>query len=93
MGMTSFTITLPDDMAKAVKDKVASGEYESESEVFRDSLRQFDALDMDDATLIAEIKPAYDAYFRDPDRVIPADEVFNGLAERYKARKLAQSDK
>ena len=87
MGMTSFTITLPDDMAKAVKDKVASGEYESESEVFRDSLRQLDALDMDDATLIAEIKPAYDAYFKDPTSARPIDEVFDGIEARYDARK------
>nr|WP_210320000.1 type II toxin-antitoxin system ParD family antitoxin [Pseudaminobacter soli] len=35
----ALTITLPSDMAQMVKDKVASGEYASESEVIRDGLR------------------------------------------------------
>ena len=34
-----LTITLPSDMAQMVKNKVASGEYASESEVIRDGLR------------------------------------------------------
>jgi len=87
MGLTSFTITLPDDIAKVVKEKVASGEYESESEVFRDSLRQLDVIDFDDATLLAAIKPAYDAYLENPASARPIDEVFAGMEARYKARK------
>ena len=35
----SLSITLPHDMAKAVKDKVASGAYATESEVIREGLR------------------------------------------------------
>jgi len=34
-----MSITLPIEMAQAVKAKVASGEYASESEVIRDGLR------------------------------------------------------
>lgn len=90
MGLTSFTIELPDDMAQVVKDKIASGEYESESDIFCEGLRQLDVCDLDDATLLAEIKPAYDAYLKDPSSAIPAEEVFGGLSARYQARKLAR---
>ena len=34
-----FSITLPNEMADAVKSKVAAGEYATESEVIRDGLR------------------------------------------------------
>jgi putative addiction module CopG family antidote len=35
-----FSITLPDEMAEAVRSKVAAGEYATESEVIRDGLRR-----------------------------------------------------
>lgn len=93
MGLTSLTITLPDDMARALKDRVASGEYASESEAICDGLRQLDIFDLDDSTLLAAVKPAYDAYLADPDRAIPAEEVFDGMAARYRAHKQHQSSK
>ena len=34
-----LSITLPNDMAEALKERVASGTYASESEVVRDGLR------------------------------------------------------
>jgi antitoxin ParD1/3/4 len=34
-----FSITLPNEMADAVRANVASGEYATESEVIRDGLR------------------------------------------------------
>ena len=40
-----MSITLPNDMADAVKTKVRSGEYASESEVIRDGLRTLMARD------------------------------------------------
>jgi antitoxin ParD1/3/4 len=40
-----MSITLPHDMAAMVRDKVASGEYASESEVIRDGLRILRARD------------------------------------------------
>jgi putative addiction module CopG family antidote len=40
-----FSITLPNDMADAVRAKVASGEYATESEVIRDGLRALLARD------------------------------------------------
>ena len=40
-----LSITLPDELADAVKEKVASGEYATESEVIRDGLRALMARD------------------------------------------------
>ena len=40
-----FSITLPIQMAEAVKAKVAAGEYATESEVIRDGLRALMARD------------------------------------------------
>ena len=40
-----FSITLPNEMADAVKRKVAAGEYATESEVIRDGLRVLIARD------------------------------------------------
>ena len=87
MGLTSLTITIPDEMAQALRDRVASGEYDSESEAICDGLRQLDIIDIDDATLLAAIKPAYDAYLADPASARPIDEVFDGIEARYEARK------
>jgi putative addiction module CopG family antidote len=58
-----MSITLPVEMAKLVKDKVASGAYASESEVIREGLR---ALEERDAAvekwLREEVAPTYDRY-------------------------------
>lgn len=40
-----FSITLPNEMAKAVRAKVAGGQYATESEVIRDGLRALLARD------------------------------------------------
>jgi putative addiction module CopG family antidote len=40
-----LSITLPTEMAEAIKAKVASGEYATESEVIRDGLRVLMARD------------------------------------------------
>lgn len=40
-----FSITLPNEMADAVRAKVATGEYATESEVIRDGLRALLARD------------------------------------------------
>ena len=40
-----LSVTLPNEMADLVREKVASGEYASESEVIRDGLRALQARD------------------------------------------------
>jgi len=57
-----FSITLPNEMADAVRAKVASGEYATESEVIRDGLRALLARDQAvERWLKDEVAAAYDA--------------------------------
>jgi len=83
----SLSITLPRDMAKAVKDKVASGAYATESEVIRDGLR---ALNERDAALENWLRTEgvarYDAYKRDPQGE-PAENVFAQLRQHHARRR------
>ncbi len=83
-----LSITLPNDMADAVKTKVRAGEYASESEVIRDGLRALIARDRAvESWLRDQIGPAYDALKADPSRAVTADQVRTRLAaEHAKAR-------
>jgi antitoxin ParD1/3/4 len=64
----ALSITLPHDMAQMVKDKVASGEYASESEVIRDWLRTLAARDaVVEKWLREEVAPTYDRVMADPE--------------------------
>lgn len=82
----SLSITLPHDMAKAVKKKVASGSYATESEVIREGLR---ALEERDAALEDWLRTEgvarYDAYKRAP-HGRPAAKVFARLRQHHAKR-------
>jgi antitoxin ParD1/3/4 len=85
MPTNAIRVTLPDEMLALVKDKVASGEYASESEVISEGLRSLQ--DRDDEVsdwMLEQARIAYDAYKEDPTRGTPIDEVF----ARVKARHL-----
>lgn len=57
-----LSITLPNDMAAAVKAKVRTGEYATESEVIRDGLRALLARDRAvESWLHHQVGPAYEA--------------------------------
>jgi putative addiction module CopG family antidote len=81
-----FSITLPLEMAEAVKAKVAAGEYASESEVIRDGLRVLLARDrMMETWLREQVAPAFDAIKADPSRAVSIDDVRVRLAAEHKA--------
>jgi antitoxin ParD1/3/4 len=81
-----FSITLPNEMADAVKAKVAAGEYATESEVIRDGLRVLLARDRAvDKWLLEQVVPAYDALKADSSRALSVDKVRARLAEEHKA--------
>ena len=81
-----FSITLPLEMAEAVKAKVAAGEYASESEVIRDGLRVLLARDrMMETWLLEQVAPAFDAIKADPSRAVSIDAVRARLAAEHKA--------
>ena len=64
-----FSITLPNEMAEAVRAKVAAGEYATESEVIRDGLRVLLARDRAvEVWLRKDVAAAYDALKADPSR-------------------------
>jgi antitoxin ParD1/3/4 len=68
-----FSITLPHDMAEAVRAKVVAGEYATESEVIRDGLRTLLARDRAvDLWLRKDVAAAIDALKADPSRQGPA---------------------
>lgn len=80
-----FSITLPNEMADAVKSKVALGEYATESEVIRDGLRALLARDRAvDNWLREQVGPAYDALKADPARAVTVDQVRATLAAEHK---------
>ncbi len=82
-----MSITLPNEMADAVKAKVRMGEYASESEVIRDGLRALMARDRAvESWLHNQVAPAHDALRADPSRAMTAEQVRARLAaERAKA--------
>lgn len=80
-----LSITLPLEMAEAVKAKVAAGEYATESEVIRDGLRALNARDRAvESWLHGQVGPAYDALKADPSRARTAAQVRATLAAEHK---------
>ena len=76
-----LSITLPNEMANAVRAKVASGEYATESEVIRDGLRVLLARDQAiERWLRDEVGAAYDALKAAPSRAVSAAQVRARLA-------------
>jgi len=76
-----LSITLPIDMADALRERVRSGEYASESEVVREGLRALFARDQAvEAWLHEGVAAAYDAVAADPSRAVSAQSVRARLA-------------
>ncbi len=73
-------------MADALRERVNSGAYASESEVVRDGLRTLFARDQAlEAWLQSEVVSAYDALVADPSAVVGIDEVRAHLSARHDA--------
>lgn len=81
-----LSITLPNEMADALRERVQSGEYASESEVIREGLRALLARDQAvEAWLHGEVAEAYDALVADPSRGVSAEELRARLAAKRAA--------
>jgi len=79
-----FSITLPNEMAEALRAKVASGEYATESELIRDGLRALLARDRAvENWLRKDVAAAYDALKKDPSRAVSVDRVRAKLAAAH----------
>ena len=82
-----LSITLPNDMADALRDRVASGAYASESEVIRDGLRALFARDEAvESWMRTTVASTYDALAADPSAVVTADDVRARLKAKQPAR-------
>ena len=80
-----FSITLPHEMAEAVRAKVAGGEYATESEVIRDGLRVLMARDRAvEVWLRKDVAAACDALKADPSRAQGVAAVKARLATVHK---------
>ncbi|WP_319759280.1 type II toxin-antitoxin system ParD family antitoxin [Maridesulfovibrio sp.] len=81
-----MSITLPHEMAQLVKEKVAKGEYASESEVIRDGLRALLARDRAvEEWLRQQVAPVYDVMKEDKSRGRSLDQVRAKLSEEHEA--------
>jgi antitoxin ParD1/3/4 len=82
----TMNVNLGDQLEELVRAKVASGEYNSASEVMRDGLRALLARDHAvEHWLRTEVAGAYDAIKADPKRGISADKVRARLAAQHRA--------
>jgi antitoxin ParD1/3/4 len=83
-----FSITLPNEMADIVKNKVATGEYATESEVIRDGIRVLMARDRAmEHWLLQEVGPAYDVLKAHPSRALTPQQIRATLAAEHKKAK------
>ena len=79
-----FSITLPNEMADAVRAKVAAGEYATESEVIRDGLRALLARDRAvEDWLRSDVAAAHDALKAEPARAVSVGRVRARLAAEH----------
>ena len=79
-----MSITLPNEMADAIRTTVRAGEYATEREVIREGLRAL--LNRDRAIenwLQNQVVEAYDALKADPSRAVTIDQVRARLASEH----------
>lgn len=78
---TQMSITLPNEMANAVRARVKSGEYASESEVIRDGLRALVARERAfEHWLATEAAAAYDELEANPSLGITPEQVLADIS-------------
>ncbi|MDO5049441.1 MAG: type II toxin-antitoxin system ParD family antitoxin [Actinomycetaceae bacterium] len=71
-----LSITLPNEMAKILRDRVESGDYASESEVIRDGLRVLFARDaVIDEWLRTRVAKTYDNVTAGKQQTYSSDEI------------------
>jgi antitoxin ParD1/3/4 len=82
-----FEIDLPPDLAEAVRERVASGRYASESEVLADGVSRLVEEDNYplDPEVAAEIARRYDEWMANPKDGIPIEEVRARLEEKRRS--------
>jgi putative addiction module CopG family antidote len=83
-----MTITLPAEIADLIDTKVASGSYQSRSDVVQDGLRIL--IERDDALetwLRTDVVAGHAEYLADPSKGVKADEVLDRIKSNRTARR------
>ena len=79
-----MSITLPNEMADAIRTKVRAGEYATESEAIREGLRALLSRDRAiESWLQNQVSDAYDALKMDPSRALTVEQVRARLASEH----------
>lgn len=84
-NVEKLSITLPREMARIIREKVATGEYASNSEVVREALRLLQAEDTIKAEKLAALRHKINRSIEEGGRSLDADEVFERLKVRRKS--------
>lgn len=80
-----ISITLPNDMLIAIKDKVKSGDYGSTSEVIREAMRLWQHREQQHQAKLALIRDRLERSANSGDPV-PLEEAFDQLAALHQQR-------
>jgi antitoxin ParD1/3/4 len=78
-----LSITLTPQMAKLVRDSVASGRFASASEVIRDAMRAWQQKEREHEEAIASIRARVQASLDDPRPLLTGKQVMESLKKRY----------
>jgi antitoxin ParD1/3/4 len=84
-NVEKLSITLPREMARVIREKVAAGEYASNSEVIREALRLLQAEDAIRAEKLAALRQKINRSIAAGGPSLEADEVFERLKVRRKS--------
>ena len=83
---TRFEIELPQELAEVVRERVASGRYASESDLFADSVSRLAEEDEFDPAIDAILAAGYDEWRANPGGGIPIEEAGRWLEEQRALR-------
>lgn len=78
-----LSITLPPDMVRAIKDRVAAGDYASTSEVIREAMRVWQRQEEEHKERLAAIRARVHRSLADARPDVPLDEAFDRLAAHH----------
>ncbi len=87
-----LSITLTPQMAKLVRDNVASGRFASASEVIRDAMRAWQRIEKEHEEAIASIRAKVQASLDDPRPPMPMKEAFEQLYKHIERQKASRRD-
>lgn len=83
----TLEVTLSDEALEFVRNKIASGEYRSESEILANSLDLFREEDEERHRFeMNEVVPAFDEVMADPASAIPMEQVRHNLEATRRQR-------